>query len=127
MPEVASFAAQRQATNLYFGFVGMPEKTHTHTYIYMYILWEEPMNWASSSFYVTATTSNPGNISPYEVWHGRPIKPNLRHVLAPGTYHLKRDGKSKDQGRAGFRVDPNPELSYRHRANTGPEVPGSST
>ena len=69
-------AARIQATELYPNAPNYPS------------LWAEAASWAYA-LNCTATTANPGDKSPYEMWHGSPLPP-CRGVAVPQTSRLPR-------------------------------------
>ena len=51
-------------------------------------LWAEQANWACHALNCTATTANPGNKTPHEMWHGSPPENNLLPFLTVSYTHL---------------------------------------
>ena len=49
-------------------------------------LWTEAYNWSYCSLNMTATTANPGKVSPYEMWHGEVPSFTLRPFLSRGCF-----------------------------------------
>ena len=47
-------------------------------------LWAEAVHWACEALNRTATTSNPGSKSPYEMWHGKAAPASPHPFLRPG-------------------------------------------
>ena len=53
------------------------------------------MSWACNAVNRTATKANPGNKSPYEMWHGSPPPAGeVLPFLKPAIYRVKRENKS---------------------------------
>ena len=79
----AAVAARIQATELYPNAPNDP------------LLWAEAASWACHALNCTATTANPGDKSPYEMWYGSP--PPYGAVwpfLKPAVCRVKRANKS---------------------------------
>ncbi|CAM9970622.1 unnamed protein product [Pylaiella littoralis] len=91
----AALAALIQATELY---ADAPSYTS---------LWAEAVSWACHALNCTATTANPGDKSPYEMWHGFPPSHGaVRPFLKPAVCRVKRDNKSQPQAQDCFYVGP---------------------
>ena len=105
MIESASLAARIQALELFPGF-SFPEGPS---------LWAEAMNWACDPYNRAANVANPGNHSPYEMFHGEPPKTSPIPFLKPMN---KMDPKA----RACFYLVParnNPTESKRVLVDSG--------
>ena len=70
----AAFAARIQAPIL-FPHVQLPP---------LETLWAEAVHWACEALNRTAKTSNPGNKSPYDMWHGKAAPASPHPFLRPG-------------------------------------------
>ena len=80
----AAVAARIQATELYPSASNYPS------------LWAEAASWACHALNLTATTANPGDKPPYEMWYGSPtprgaVWPFLKSVVC----RVKRNNKSQ--------------------------------
>ena len=53
-------------------------------------LWAEASHWACNALNRTATSADPANNSPYEMWYGNPLPVVLLPFLKPGYCNLKR-------------------------------------
>ena len=62
-------------------------------------LWPEAQNYACDVLNRTATASNPGYKSPYEMWYGKPPPPTLLEWLQPCFYPIKRSSKTDAQAK----------------------------
>ena len=79
----AAAAARIQATELYPGAPDYPS------------LWAEAASWACHALNCTATTANPGDKSPYEMWYGSPPpRGAVWPFLKPAVCRVKRNNKS---------------------------------
>ena len=59
-------------------------------------LWAEAASWACYALNCTATTANPGDKSPYEMWYGSPPpRGEVWPFLKPGVCRVKRNNKSQ--------------------------------
>ena len=79
----AAVAARIQATELYPNAPNYPS------------LWAEAVSWACHALNCTATTANPGDKSPYEMWYGSPPpRGAVWPLLKPAVCRVKRANKS---------------------------------
>ncbi len=69
-------------------------------------LWPESHNYACDVLNRTATTSNPGKKSPYEMWYGKKPPPTLLEWLQPCFLRVKRKRKTDAQAKQGFYLGP---------------------
>ena len=102
--EAASMAARLQASELYPN-VQLPSTDW---------LWAEAMRWACDCLNRTATTANPDNKSPYEMWYGKPSPLKLLPFLKPGFCRQKRVNKLQPKARECFYLGP--PINYPHDA-----------
>ena len=65
-------------------------------------LWPEAHNHACDVFNRTATSSNPGCKSPYEMWYGEKPPPTMLEWLQLCFYRAKRDRKIDAQAKPGY-------------------------
>ena len=90
----AGHAARREALRL-FPSAGITRVPHLNENLDT--LWLEAAVWAADCFNRSATTANPGRISPYEVFSGK--RPHLQLVpfMQPGMMRVHRSTKSAVQ------------------------------
>ena len=69
-------------------------------------LWPEAQNYACDVLNRSPTTANPGNLSPYQMWYGKPPPPTLLEWLQPCFYTEKRKRKIDAQAQPGFYLGP---------------------
>lgn len=58
--------------------------------------WAKSNRWACESHNCAATTANPGDKSPHEMWHGEVAPLKILPVLKPGYCRAKRTSKSQN-------------------------------
>ena len=91
----AAVAARIQATELYPNAPNYPS------------LWAEAASWACHVLNCTATTANPGDKSPYEMWYGSPPpRGAVWPFLKPAVYRVKRANKSLTKAQDCYYVGP---------------------
>ena len=91
----AAAAARIQATELYPGAPDYPS------------LWAESASWACHALNCTATTANPGDKSPYEMWCGSPPpRGAVWPFLKPAVCRVKRNNKSLPKAQDCYYVGP---------------------
>ena len=91
----AAAAARIQATELYPGAPDYPS------------LWAEAVSWACHALNCTATTANPGDKSPYEMWYGSPPpRGAVWPFLKPAVCRVKRNNKSQPKAQDCYYVGP---------------------
>ena len=91
----AATAARIQATELYPGAPDYPS------------LWAEAVSWACHALNCTATTANPGDKSPYEMWYGSPPpRGAVWPFLKPAVCRVKRNNKSLPKAQDCYYVGP---------------------
>ena len=91
----AAAAARIQATELYPGAPDYPS------------LWAEAVSWACHVLNCTATTANPGDKSPYEMWYGSPPpRGAVWPFLKPAVCRVKRNNKSQPKAQDCYYVGP---------------------
>ena len=91
----AAAAARIQATELYPGAPDYPS------------LWAEAVSWACHALNCTATTANPGDKSPYEMWYGLPPpRGAVWPFLKPAVCRVKRNNKSQPKAQDCYYVGP---------------------
>ena len=91
----AAVAARIQATELYPNAPNYPS------------LWTEAASWAFHALNCTATTANPGDKSPYEMWYGSPSpRGAVWPFLKPALCHVKRANKSLPKAQDCYYVGP---------------------
>ena len=91
----AAAAARIQATELYPGAPDYPS------------LWAEAVSWACHALNCTATTANPGDKSPYEMWYGSPPpRGAVWPFLKPVVCRVKRNNKSQPKAQDCYYVGP---------------------
>ena len=91
----AAAAARIQATELYPGAPDYPS------------LWAEAASWACHALNCTATTANPGDKSPYEMWYGSPPpRGAVWPFLKPAVCRVKRNNKSLPKAQDCYYVGP---------------------
>ena len=91
----ATTAARIQATELYPGAPNYPS------------LWAEAVSWACHALNCTATTANPGDKSPYEMWYGSPPpRGAVWPFLKPAVCRVKRNNKSLPKAQDCYYVGP---------------------
>ena len=91
----AATAARIQATELYPGAPDYPS------------LWAEAVSWACHALNCTATTANPGDKSPYEMWYGSPPpRGAVWPFLKPAVCRVKRNNKSQPKAQDCYYVGP---------------------
>ena len=71
-------------------------------------LWAEASHWACDALNRTATSANPANKSPYEMWYGNPPPVVLLPFLKPGYCKMKRKNKSQPKAQECFYLGPAP-------------------
>ena len=71
-------------------------------------LWAEASHWACDALNRAATSADPRNKSPYEMWCGTPPPVVLLPFLKPGYCNVKRENKSQAQGQECFYLGPPP-------------------
>ena len=70
-------------------------------------LWAESVNWACHVLNRTSTTANPGDKSPFEMWHGYPANTaETWPFLKPLYYKAKRENKSQPKAQEGYYLGP---------------------
>ncbi|CAB1112933.1 unnamed protein product [Ectocarpus sp. CCAP 1310/34] len=70
-------------------------------------LWAEAIACACHQLNCTATTANPGDKSPYEMFHGKPPPAgSVYPFLKPAVYKARRERKSHPKGRKGWYLGP---------------------
>ena len=80
----AAVAARIQATELHPGAPNYPS------------LWAKATSWACHALNCTATTANPGDKSPYEMWYGSPPpRGAVWPFLKPAVCRVKQNNKSQ--------------------------------
>ena len=57
--------------------------------------WDEASRWACDALNRTATSANPANKSPYEMWYGKTPPVVFVPVFKPGYCKVKRENKSQ--------------------------------
>ena len=91
----AAAAARIQATELYPGAPDYPS------------LWAEAVSWACHALNCTATTANPGDKSPYEMWYGSPPpRGAVWPFLKPAVCRVKRNNKLQPKAQDCYYVGP---------------------
>ena len=91
----AAAAARIQATELYPGAPDYPSS------------WAEAVSWACHALNCTATTANPGDKSPYEMWYGLPPpRGAVWPFLKPAVCRVKRNNKSQPKAQDCYYVGP---------------------
>ena len=91
----AAAAARIQATEQYPGAPDYPS------------LWAETASWACHALNCTATTANPGDKSPYEMWYGPPPpRGAVWPFLKPAVCRVKRNNKSLPKAQDCYYVGP---------------------
>ena len=91
----ATVAARIQATELYPNAPNYPS------------LWAEAASWACHALNCTATTANPGDKSPYEMWYGSPPpRGAVWPFLKPVVCRVKRNNKSQPKAQDCYYVGP---------------------
>ena len=71
-------------------------------------LWAEASHWACDALNRTATSANPANKSPYEMWYGNPPPVVRLPFLKPGYCKVKRENKSQPKAQERFYLGPAP-------------------
>ena len=71
-------------------------------------LWAKASHWAYDSLNRTATSANPTNKSPYEIWHGNPRPVVLLPFLKPVCCKVKRENKSQPKAQECVYLGPAP-------------------
>ena len=69
-------------------------------------LWAEAVHWACEPLNRTATTSNPGNKSPHEMWYGEAAPASPHPSLRPGYCRWNRPSKSFPRCESSFYLGP---------------------
>ena len=70
-------------------------------------LWTEAASWACQALNCTATTANPGDKSPYEMWYGSlPPREAVWPFLKPAVCRVKRNNKSQPKAQDCYYVGP---------------------
>ena len=91
----AAVAARIHATELYPNAPNYPS------------LWAEAASWAFHALNCTATTANPGDKSPYEMWYGSPPpRGAVWPFLKPAVCRVKRANKSLPKAQDCYYVGP---------------------
>ena len=91
----AAVAARIQATELYPNAPNYPS------------LWAKAASWACHALNCTATTANPGDKSPYEMWYGSPPpRGAVWPFLKPAVCRIKRNNKSQPKAQDCYYVGP---------------------
>ena len=91
----AAVAARIQATEMYPDAPNYPS------------LWAEAASWACHALNCTATTANPGDKSPYEMWYGSPPpRGTVWPFLKPAVRRVKRANKSLPKAQDCYYVGP---------------------
>ena len=91
----AALAVRIQATELYPNAPNYPS------------LWAEAASWACHALNCTATTANPGDKSPYEMWYGSPPpRGAVWPFLKPAVCRVKRNNKSQSKAQDCYYVGP---------------------
>ena len=65
-------------------------------------LWTEASHWACDAVNRTATSTNPANKSPYDMWYGKLPPEVLLPFLKPGYCKVKRENKSQAKAQEFF-------------------------
>ncbi|CAN0497793.1 unnamed protein product, partial [Discosporangium mesarthrocarpum] len=81
----AKLAGRLQASELFGHVVNIPSHED---------LWAEASAWACAALNATATTANPGSISPYEAFYGKPAPLQVLPFLKP-AFHRKAGRRLK--------------------------------
>ena len=92
----AALAARTQAPILFPHVELPPSET----------LWAEAIHRACEALNRTATTSNPGSKSPYEMWHGKAEPASPHPFLRPGCCRWNRPSKSFPRCKSSFYLGP---------------------
>ena len=71
-------------------------------------LWAEASHWAHDAWNRTATTANPADKSPYDMWYGNPPPVVLLAFLKPGCCKVKKENKSQAKAQECFHLGPAP-------------------
>ena len=69
-------------------------------------LWAKAVHWACEALNRTATTSHPGSMSPYEMWHGKAAPASPHPFLRPGYCRWNRPSKSFPRCESSFYLGP---------------------
>ena len=69
-------------------------------------LWAEAVHWTCEALNRTATTSNPGSTSPYEMWHGKAAPASPHTFLRSGYCRWNRSSKSFPRCESSFYLGP---------------------
>ena len=69
-------------------------------------LWAEAVHWSCEALNHTATTANPGNKSPHEMWHGAAAPASPHPFLRPAYCRWKRPSKSSPRAESCFYLGP---------------------
>ena len=69
-------------------------------------LWAEAVHWACEALNRTVTTSNPGNKSPYEMWHDKAAPASPHPFLRSGYCRWNRPSKSFPRCESSFYLGP---------------------
>ena len=102
----AVLAARIQAP-IFFPHVKLPQSE---------ALWVEAVHWACEAFNLTTTTSNSGNKSPHELWHGKATPASLQPLLCPEYFHWNCPSKAFPRAESCFYHGPgidHPRVSLR--------------
>ena len=67
-------------------------------------LWAEAVHWSCDALNLTSTTANPGNKSPYEMWHGAAAPVSAHPFLRPAYCRWNRPSKSSPRAEGGPRA-----------------------
>ena len=65
-------------------------------------LWAEASHWTCDALNRTATSANPENKSPYDMWYGNPPTVVIIPFLKPGYCKVKRENKSQAKAQEWF-------------------------
>ena len=69
-------------------------------------LWAEAVHWSCDALNHTATTANPGNKSPHEMWHGAAAPASPHPFLRPAYCRWNRPSKSSPRAESCFYLGP---------------------
>ena len=68
--------------------------------------WAEAVHWCCDALNHTATTANPGNKSPHEMWHGAAAPASPHPSLHPANCRWNRPSKSSPRAESCFYLGP---------------------
>ncbi|CAN0465988.1 unnamed protein product, partial [Discosporangium mesarthrocarpum] len=77
--------------------------------------WAEASAWACAALNATATTANPGSISPYEAFFGKPAPLQVLPFLKP-AFHRKAGRRLKSDPKGVERCYPGPGRNHSSTA-----------